>query len=129
MNAEDNIHKILSNDIEDKMINNIYYSDKLSLYGCTNNIQILNIDSSYKKNDIIINDNNGNELVKIETGTGNFYIKGKLITNNELVGRYLSNLGQHDVMQLIRKELSNNPECIEEIINELRREKINNIIK
>jgi hypothetical protein len=76
MNAEDDMIKSLSKEIDKEIMKTMYYDDKLSLYGGINNMQTININTSYKNNNVIINDNKGNELVKIETETGNFYIKG-----------------------------------------------------
>lgn len=117
------------NNLSHKIDNDIIYNlgiDNVNLYENLKNTKLSLTDKMC--NNFVINDDNGNQLLKIDTNTGNFYIKGELTNNNELVGRYLAKLGQIDCIQLIKNYLSTNPEMIERLITEIRNKKINKIL-
>lgn len=73
-----------------------------------------------------LNDNN-KEVIKV-TNDGDVYIKGKLITNDEDIVRYLRKISLSNYKENLKTEIRSNPQLYDEIVMELRKEKIKKLL-
>lgn len=87
----------------------------------------IGITQSIQPNIIQINKSSGEEVIKIENN-GDIYIKGKLITNDTDIVRYMKRISLSNHKENIKSEIRNNPELYNDIILELRKEKINKLL-
>lgn len=91
---------------------NIYGSNIINQIEYTPHTDILKI---YGKNN--------KEIIKIENN-GDFYINGKYIENDKDISRYLKKISINNYKEDLKEEIKNNPSLYDEILFELRREKI-----
>lgn len=84
---------------------------------------------TYKQPDIIfqLNGSNNKEIVKV-TNDGDIYIKGNLITNDKEILRYLKKISISNYKENLKNEIRTNTHLFDEIISELRKEKINKLL-
>lgn len=83
---------------------------------------------TYKQPDIIFQINGSNkEIIKV-TNYGDIYIKGNLITNDKEILRYLKKISISNYRENLKNEIRTNPQLFDEIISELRKEKINKLL-
>lgn len=70
---------------------------------------------------------NNKEVIKV-TNDGDVYIKGKLITNDEDIVRYLKKISLSNYKENLKTEIRSNPQLYDEIVMELRKEKIKKLL-
>jgi len=70
---------------------------------------------------------NKTEILRINNN-GDFYIKGKLITNDKDIPKYLKKVSYNDYKSKLKEEIKNNPEMYQDILLELRRLKTEKLL-
>ena len=70
---------------------------------------------------------NKTEILRINNN-GDFYIKGKLITNDKDIPKYFKKVCYNDYKNKLKEEINNNPEMYQDILLELRRLKTEKLL-
>ena len=70
---------------------------------------------------------NNKDIFKV-TNEGDVYIKGKLITKDEDIVKYLKKISLSNYKENLKNEIRSNPQLYDEIVMELRKEKINKLL-
>ena len=71
---------------------------------------------------------NNKEIIKV-TNDGDIYIKGKLITNDEDIVRYLRKISLSIYKENLKTEIRSNSQLYDEIVMEIKKEKIKKLLK